>query len=387
MDIIHCDLDAFYASVEQRDNPQLRGKPVIVGALPGQRGVVSTCSYEAREYGIHSAMPINQAYRLCPQAIFLPPRMEHYQKVSRQVFSIFEDFTPIWEALSIDEAFLDVSGCHRLFGSSRHIASLIRSRVLDETGLTISVGIGPNKFLAKLATNMAKPDGMMEFTSTMISTVLPGLPVTCLWGIGEKTAGRLRQLGIDTVGSLFFIPRSKLTDVFGSNTDFYLDLARGIDRRPVVSGTNIKSISNETTFGNDLADPSLIRSAIMELSHKVGLRLRREGLKARTIMLKLRTSDFKTLHRRQTMDSPTETDLEIFTTAYNMYDHSGLKKVPLRLVGVGLSGLTCEGLEQPALFNNTDGKIDHLLDNLQLRFEGAVITRAVRLKSPETDKP
>ena len=210
MDILHCDLDAFFASVEQRDNPELRGKPVIVGGQPGGRGVVSTCSYQAREFGVHSAMPISQAVRLCPQAVFLSPDLKKYSRVSAQVFSILSRFTPLVEPLSIDEAFLDVSGCHTLFGASRTIAEKIKAAVLAEAGLTISIGIAGNKYLAKLATNLCKPNGIMELNRQDADRLLPRLSVSHLWGVGARTAEQLTRAGISTIGDLLKTPYPEL---------------------------------------------------------------------------------------------------------------------------------------------------------------------------------
>ncbi|MGB4302466.1 MAG: DNA polymerase IV, partial [Syntrophomonadaceae bacterium] len=295
MHILHCDLDAFFASVEQRDHPELKGKPVVIGAPPNSRGVVSTCSYEARQYGIRSAMPSSQAYRLCPQAVFLPPDMKRYQEESRKVFNILAEYTPVIEALSIDEAFLDLSGSHSIWGSSMAIGHHIRHRVKSELGLNISVGISTNKFLAKLATNLCKPDGIMEFTDQMVVDLLPTLSVDNLWGIGSVSAQRLNHSGIYTVQDLLDAPEQLITSLLGSNTGFILGLAKGIDNRPVTPYEETKSIGNEITFPKNVSDSLAIEQVLLRLSEKVAYRLRRAQLKSHTITVKLRTPDFHTL--------------------------------------------------------------------------------------------
>ncbi len=331
MDILHCDLDAFYASVEQHEHPALIGKPVIVGGQPGSRGVVSTCSYEAREYGVRSAMPANQAYRLCPQAVFLPPDISKYIQASQQVFAILHRYSPLIEPLSIDEAFLDVSGCHRLFGSSVQIAKKIKKDILEETGLLISVGIAANKFLAKLATNLSKPNGLLEFGNEQIKEILPSLPVTSIWGIGIKTAQRLKQAGIYTISDLLSFPYGKLKLILGSNTDFYVQLCHGQDYRPVLSRSEQKSIGNEITFPQDLNDPKEIEQLLLELSCQVAYRIRHSSLIAHTVMIKMRTPDFKTFTRSQTLQQGVDADLTIYDIALNLYHKSGLAGKYLRL--------------------------------------------------------
>ncbi len=368
MDILHCDLDAFYASVEQRDQPALRGKPVIVGGRPGSRGVVSTCSYEARKYGIYSAMPANQAYRLCPQAIFLPPDIPKYIKASQQVFAILHRYSPVIEPLSIDEAFLDVSGCHSLFGSSTQIAQLIKQDVWEETGLLISVGIAANKFLAKLATNLGKPNGLLELGEEQVREILPLLPVNEIWGIGSKTAQRLKQAGIATASDLLLYPRFKLEAILGSNTDFYIQLCRGQDSRPVLSRSEQKSIGNEITFPQDLDDQKEIEHLLLELSCQVAYRVRHASLIAHTVTIKMRTPDFQTLTRSQTLQQGVDADLTIYKIALNLYHKSGLAGECLRLLGLNCSKLNDRTIEQPALFVDENDTLDQIIDDMKSKF-------------------
>ena len=291
MHILHCDLDAFFASVEQRDHPELKGKPVVIGAPPNSRGVVSTCSYEARQYGIRSAMPSSQAYRLCPQAVFLPPDMKRYQEESRKVFNILAEYTPVIEALSIDEAFLDLSGSHSIWGSSMAIGHHIRHRVKSELGLNISVGISTNKFLAKLATNLCKPDGIMEFTDQMVVDLLPTLSVDNLWGIGSVSAQRLNHSGIYTVQDLLDAPEQLITSLLGA-TQVYFGLSQGIDNRPVTPLKKPSLLAMRLLFQN--VSDSLASSRYAEVIRE-WLTAPQGSTQSHTITVKLRTPDFHTL--------------------------------------------------------------------------------------------
>ncbi len=382
MDILHCDLDAFYASVEQRDHPELRGKPVIVGGLPNSRGVVATCSYEAREHGVHSAMPSAQAFRLCPQAVFIPPDLNKYCAASQQVFSIFKEYTPLIEPLSIDEAFLDVSGCHRLFGTSREIALRIKQEVLEQANLIISIGISANKFLAKLATNLSKPDGMMEFGPEAVKGILPGLPVRELWGIGEKTALRLNRAGIYTIGDLTDTPAGRLKPILGSNTDFYINIASGMDTRAVSPRPAAKSIGNETTFPEDLSRPEELEPILLKLSSKVGFRLRQSSLRASSIQLKMKTAEFKTYTRSTRLPEPAQADLLIYHTALELYHRSGMAGQKLRLIGVSCSHFAPDELEQGSLFgeNEADNRLDQIMDALNTKYGKGAVIRASLLR-------
>lgn len=382
MHILHCDLDAFFASVEQRNHPELQGKPVIIGAPPNSRGVVSTCSYEARVFGVRSAMPSSQAYRLCPQAVFLPPDMKRYREASQQVFAILAEYTPVLEALSIDEAFLDLSGSHMRFGSSMEIGTQIRCRVKSELGLNISVGIGANKFLAKLATNLCKPDGIMEFTEDMVINQLPKLPVEHLWGIGAVSTRRLNRSGIYTVQDLLDAPRQLLQALLGSSTDAVLDLARGIDNRPVTPYEEVKSIGNEITFPQDISDGQVIEQVLLELAEKVAHRLRMAQRKCQTITVKMRTPDFQTFSRSITSPTAVDDQRSLFDTAWRLYRQSGLEGKPLRLIGLTASRLHDEKYEQPSLFDNPSKEIDSIIDRLNQKYTQGTIKRAVLMNPP-----
>ena len=384
MDILHCDLDAFFASVEQRDHPELRGKPVIVGAPPNSRGVVSTCSYEARAFGVRSAMPSSQAYRLCPEAVFLSEDMKRYREASNQVFAILAEYTPVIEALSIDEAFLDLSGSHGIFGSSMEIGTQIRRRVKTELGLNISVGIGANKFLAKLATNLCKPDGIMEFTEDMVKNLLPTLTVDHLWGIGTVSTRRLNRSGIYTIQDLLEAPRQLLETLLGSSTDFCLDLARGIDYRPVTPYEEVKSIGNEITFPEDINEKQVIEQVLLELAEKVAHRLRMAQRKCQTITIKMRTPDFQTFSRSITSPTAVDDQRTLFDTAWMLYQQSGLEGKPLRLIGLTASRFQDREYEQPSLFEefSKDKGIDSLIDGLNQKYAPGAVKRAVLMHSP-----
>ncbi len=376
MNILHCDLDAFYASVEQRDHPALLGKPVIVGGLPGTRGVVATCSYEAREYGICSAMPARQAYLLCPDAVFIVPDIKKYLAVSHHVFSILDKYSPLIEPISIDEAFLDVSGCHSLFGSSQEIAQMIKKDVLQEAGLNISVGIAANKFLAKLATDLSKPNGLMVLGDKQVEEILPLLPVDKVWGIGSKTSSRLNKTGIYTIGDLLQFPYQQLQKILGSNTEFYIKLCRGVDSRPVLSISERKSIGNEITFDHDLGQGDEIEQVFLELSCSVAYRLRQANLMAHTISIKLRTPDFKTFSRSHTLPQGINSDLLIYETAFSLYKNSGLAGKRLRLIGLSCSKMLNTDIEQPSLFTDENDALTGIIDDLNEKFGSTVIKRA-----------
>ena len=279
--IIHVDMDAFYASVEQRDNPELRGKPVVVGGKPKSRGVVATCSYEARKYGIRSAMPLSEAYRRCPHAVFLPVDFAKYRRVSQQLHKIFQDYTPLVEPLSLDEAFLDVTASLRLFGSAENIARELKKRIKDELNLTASIGLAPNKFLAKIASDIQKPDGFVVIDEDQIEAFLDPLPVERIWGVGPKTAEQLHELNVRTVRDLKKIDKPTLNRLFGQLGNQLYYLARGIDDRPVEPEREAKSIGREITFQQDLTDPEVLKTYLLDLSLDVGRRLRKAGLKAR----------------------------------------------------------------------------------------------------------
>ncbi|MFC8850749.1 MULTISPECIES: DNA polymerase IV [unclassified Micromonospora] len=340
--ILHVDMDAFYASVEVRRRPELRGRPVVVGGV-GPRGVVSAASYEARRYGVRSAMPIMRARSLCPHAVYLPPDFAQYTAASRAVMQIFRDVTPLVEPLSLDEAFLDVAGARRLFGPPAEIARGIRARVADEQGLTCSVGVAPSKFVAKLGSTRAKPDGLLVVPADRVLDFLRPLPVDALWGVGERSAETLRRLGLATIGDLAEAPRGMLRKALGEAAATHLhELAWGRDPRRVTPEQVEKSIGAEVTFDADVADPLEIRRALLALAEKVGARLRRAGQVGRTVSIKVRTADFRTVSRSRTLDVATDTAREMFDTAWALYTvlDPGER---IRLVGVRVEGLAPAG--------------------------------------------
>jgi DNA polymerase-4 len=340
--ILHVDMDAFFASVEVRHRPELRGRPVVVGGV-GPRGVVSSASYEARRYGVRSAMPTMRARALCPHAVYLPPDFPQYTAASRAVMQIFRDVTPLVEPLSLDEAFLDVAGARRLFGSPTEIARRIRARVAEEQGLTCSVGVAPSKFLAKLGSTRAKPDGLLVVPADRVLAFLHPLPVSALWGVGERSAETLRRLGLTTVADLAEAPFGMLRKAVGEAAATHLhELAWGRDPRGVSPEHVEKSIGAEVTFDADVADPLEIRRTLLALAEKVGVRLRRAGQVGRTVALKVRLADFRTVNRSRTLAVPTDTAREMFETAWALYTvlDPGER---VRLVGVRMEGLAAAG--------------------------------------------
>ncbi|WP_088975268.1 DNA polymerase IV [Micromonospora coxensis] len=336
--ILHVDMDAFFASVEVRHRPELRGRPVVVGGT-GPRGVVSSASYEARRYGVRSAMPTMRARALCPHAVYLPPDSGRYSAASRAVMRIFRDVTPLVEPLSLDEAFLDVAGARRLFGPPAEIARLIRRRVAEEQGLTCSVGVAPSKFVAKLGSTRAKPDGLLVVPADRVLEFLHPLPVSALWGVGERSAETLRRLGLSTIGDLAEAPYGMLRRALGEASATHLhELAWGRDPRAVSPEHVEKSIGAEVTFDADVDDPLEIRRALLALSEKVGARLRRAGQVGRTVSIKVRLADFRTVNRSRTLGGPTDVAREVFDTAWALYTALDPGE-RIRLVGVRVEGL------------------------------------------------
>jgi len=339
--ILHIDMDAFYASVEIRDRPEIVRQPVIVGHTGG-RGVVLSANYVARGFGVRSAMPVTRAQRLCPHAVFVTPRHGLYGAVSREVMAIFRSVTPEVEPLSLDEAFLDISGAVRRLGAPAAIGGLIRRQVRDELGITCSVGIASTKFVAKLASVHCKPDGMLVIQADRVLEFLHPLPVSALWGVGARTAKVLARLGLRTVADLANAPVSTLERQLGPATAAHLSaLAWGRDERKVVTGTHDKSIGAEETFGTDIGDPELIRRELLRLAGRTARGLRSSGYVARTISVKLRRADFSTITRARTLSEPTDVAQKIYATACELYAASGVADgVLLRLVGVRASGLS-----------------------------------------------
>jgi DNA polymerase IV len=376
--IIHVDMDAFYASVEQRDNPEIRGKPVVVGGSPQSRGVASTCSYEARKYGIRSAMPLAEAYRRCPHAIFVPVNGRKYREVSLQINKIFHDYTPIVEPLSLDEAFLDVTGSTRLFGSAENIAKEIKARIQKELELTASVGLACNKFLAKIASDLKKPNGLVVVAPDKIQQFLDPLPVERIWGVGVKTAERLHGLNIRCVRELRQLEVEYLERLFGIGGNQLYHLARGIDERPVEIERGVKSIGREITFSEDIRDREALATFLLELTVDVGRKLRKEALKAKTINLKLRFKDFSTITRARTLDSLTNLDEDIFASSSELLQEVVLKD-SVRLIGVSVSNLSDQEDSQLSLFAEPKQEKENLtkaVDQLKERFGEKSIIRA-----------
>lgn len=338
--ILHVDMDAFYASVELRDRPELAGQPVIVGAT-SSRGVVLSATYEARAFGVHSAMPVTRARRLCPQAIFIPPRHGSYAAVSREVMEVFRSVTPEVEPLALDEAFLDVSGAVRRLGRPAEIGELIRATIAEQQGITCSVGVASCKFVAKLASARCKPDGLLVVPADGVLDFLHPLPVAALWGVGEQTGQVLARLGLRTVGDIARIPVATLQRELGQAAGAHLAaLAWGRDERPVVSRVPEKSIGAEETFPSDVDDPEVIRRELLRLSGRTARGLRAADALARTVVIKLRLANFTTITRSRTLPEPTDVAQIIYTTACALYSASGLdSRARLRLVGVRANGL------------------------------------------------
>jgi DNA polymerase-4 len=336
--IIHLDMDAFYPAVEILDNPELRGKPVIVGGL-SDRGVVSSASYEARKFGVHSAQPMVTARRLCPNGVFLPVRMERYREISAQVFRTFHHFTPLVEPLSIDEAFLDVTGSIRLFGEPTVIARKIKASIYEETGLTASAGVAPSKFVAKIASDMDKPDGLTVVGPSEVRTFLNPLPIEKMWGAGKVTRETLERLGVRTFRDLSRISVSVLAQRFGKQGIKMHQLCRGLDHREVEPDREIKSVGHEETFASDIKDVEEARREILALSTRVARRLRRKGIEGKTITLKVKYNDFVQVTRAATLKHATDDALEIYSSASRLLLNTEAGRRPIRLLGVSLSQL------------------------------------------------
>ncbi len=342
--ILHCDMDAFYAAIEQRDRPELRGRPVIVGHA-GKRGVVSTASYEARKFGVHSAMPSSVAKRLCPAGIWVAPRMEVYAGVSRQVFEVFESMTPLVEGLSLDEAFLDVTASELLLGGGEAIARRIQERVFAETGLGVSVGVAACKFVAKVASDLRKPRGIVVVPPGGEPEFLAPLPVARLWGAGKVSQRTFAALGLRTIGDVQRLDRAALVRAFGeAGGAHYFALCRGDDARDVEPDRDAKSIGRETTFGDDVVDDVRLDSILLQLCESVGSRLRRAGLRGSVVRLKLRFPPFETVSRQRALERPTHDDLVIYRVAAALLGAARAPGTPVRLVGVTVGDL----LEGPA---------------------------------------
>ncbi|MQY02333.1 DNA polymerase IV [Actinomadura macrotermitis] len=382
--VLHVDMDAFFVSVELLEHPGLRGRPVVVGGA-GPRGVVAAASYEARTYGVHSAMPMSRARRLCPHAVVLPGRHERYREVSAAVFEIFRSVTPLVEPLSLDEAFLDVAGALRRLGRPAAIAAQIRAQVREQQGITCSVGVAATKFIAKMASTRCKPDGLLVIPADGVLDFLHPLPVATLWGVGERTEQTLARLGLRTVGQLARTPLETLQRELGTALGAHLhELAWGRDPRRVVAESVDKSIGAEETFDTDVADPEAIRRELLRLAERVGARLRASGNAGRTISVKLRRADFTTITRARTLREPTDLARVIYVTACELYEGSGLERVRLRLVGVRVENLEPAGQapRQLALDEPESGwrEAERAVDRVAHRFGPGMIRPAALVR-------
>ena len=408
--IMHVDMDAFFASVEQLDHPEYKGHPVIVGGL-SSRGVVATASYEARKFGVHSAMPISRAKKLCPHGIYVYPNMARYKEISHIIHKVMEEFTPIIEPLSLDEAFLDVTGITHKFTGPKALGRAIKDRVFEETGLIISAGLAPNKFLAKLASDLDKPDGLVVIPYGKECESLANLPIKRIWGVGPSTERRLKDGGFALIKDVQALSDEKpLVPYVGNQARRIWELARGIDERPVEPDRQIQSVGNEETYESDVEDPAVIDLELHYFANRVAKRLRKYGLMGHTVSIKVRYNDFKTVSRQKRLDSSTDQERVIYDTSVLLwnklmrdalsvkqeeqevmgatprpkFDNSILEVPvkPIRLLGVTVSGLSTEGIVQDDLFSieadEKDEKLSIVLDSLASKFgEGAIMSGAL----------
>jgi DNA polymerase-4 len=387
--IVHVDMDAFYASVECLDDRSLTGQPVVVGGL-GSRGVVATASYAARKFGVHSAMPMGRARRLCPSAHYIKPRMQRYREKSAEVFTIFRDFTPLVEGLSLDEAFLDVSASLKLFGSPENIGREIKQRIRQDTGLTASVGLAHNKFLAKLASDIRKPDGLVLVDPEQVHAFLDPMPISRLWGIGKRTAPKLKALGILTIGQLRRTDLSVLRPVLGNRSGHYQRLANGIDDREVEPVRPDKSISHEVTFDTDLAERPELLAELQRQAESVSRRLRAQRLMASTVVVKIRDPGFHTVTRSRSLRAGSNSTQTLYRMARALFEkwHESHKTTAIRLLGMGVTGLEDAGSGDhdtgDRLDSNSDQQIDRVFDSINQRYGDAKIVhgQTLRRKKP-----
>ena len=407
---MHVDMDAFFASVEQLDHPEYKGHPVIVGGL-SSRGVVATASYEARKFGVHSAMPISRAKKLCPHGIYVYPNMARYKEISQIIHKVMKEFTPIIEPLSLDEAFLDVTGITHKFTGPKALGRAIKDRVYQETGLIISAGLAPNKFLAKLASDLDKPDGLVVIPYGKEYESLANLPIKRIWGVGPSTERRLKDGGFSFIKDIQALPdETALVPYVGNQARRVWELARGIDERPVETDRQIQSVGNEETYESDVEDPAVIDLELHYFANRVAKRLRKYGLMGHTVSIKVRYKDFKTVSRQKRLDSSTDQERVIYDTSVLLwnklmrdalsvkqeeqevmgatprpkFDNSILEVPvkPIRLLGVTVSGLSAEGIVQDDLFSigadEKDEKLSTVLDSLSSKFgEGAIMSGAL----------
>lgn len=396
---MHVDMDAFFASVEQLDHPEYKGHPVIVGGL-SSRGVVATASYEARKFGVHSAMPISRAKKLCPQGIFVYPNMARYKEISHVIHNVMEEFTPLIEPLSLDEAFLDVTGITHKFTGPKALGRAIKDRVFAETGLIISAGLAPNKFLAKLASDLDKPDGLVVIPYGKECESLANLPIKRIWGVGPSTERRLKHGGFLLIKDIqALLDEKPLVPYVGNQARRIWELARGIDERPVEPDRQIQSVGNEETYESDVEDPTVIDLELHYFANRVAKRLRKYGLMGHTVSIKVRYNDFKTVSRQKRLDSATDQERIIYDTSVLLWNklmrertgipfvqaHTSILDVPvkpIRLLGVTVSGLSTEGIVQEDLFSSEvdekEEKLSTVLDSLASKFgENAIMSGAL----------
>ncbi len=388
--ILHVDMDAFYAAVEERENPALRGKPVVVGSEPKEgrgRGVVATANYAARRYGIGSAMPISEAWRRCPKAVYLRPRMRLYAEVAQRVREIFERFTDLIEPISIDEAFLDVTASRRLYGDGPAIAARIKRAIREEERLTASIGCARSKFIAKIASDLDKPDGLVVVKGGREAQFLAPLPIGRLWGAGPKALERFRRLGCATIGEVASLDPDVLVRAFGDSMgERFSRLSRGIDDRPVVPDHVRKSLGKETTFGEDVADRKVVERALLGLTEQVAASLRRKHLAGATVTVKLRWEGFETITRRRTLKEPVNTVEKIWPVAQELLRAGDRPRLRVRLVGVTLSSLDRAASGQADLFvpdTGVDTRVAEAVDALTEKFGSGTVTRAALLEEAE----
>lgn len=376
--IIHVDLDAFFASVEELLEPSLRGRPLVVGGRPDARGVVSSASYAARAHGVRSAMPVAQALRLCPDAVLVAPRHDVYAEHSRRVMDILAGYTPLFEQLSIDEAFLDVTGCERLYGPADELARAIQSRVSEECGLPASLGVASSKLVAKIACDTGKPRGLVVVPQGGEEAFLAPLPIERLWGVGAVTGARLRRLGVETIGDLVAWPEGELVERFGEVGRRLHAACRGLDEDGVQPDRARRSISQERTFARDVDDPVVLRRALLTMSEEVAARLRGARAVAQTVRLKMRYADLSITTRQTTLPQPTDQGQVIAAEALALLERYWQRAHPLRLVGVGVSGLLDEGGYQLGLLERDDQRnvrLNEALDEIRSRFGRDAIRR------------
>ncbi|MDG1897226.1 MAG: DNA polymerase IV [Fuerstiella sp.] len=390
--ILHVDMDAFYASVEERDRPELQGQPVIVGGTPEGRGVVAAANYVVRKFGVHSAMATAEALRRCPNAVVLRPRMEYYVEISHQIREIFNRYTPLVEPLSLDEAFLDATGSVQLFGSVEAIGRGIKKDIRDELQLVASVGVAPNKFLAKLASDLEKPDGFTVIDSDAIQSTLAPLSVSRIWGVGKTTKQKFDGLGIRTIGDLRQLSLQQLQTSFGKSGKHFWQLARGIDEREVVPDREAKSVSHETTFAQDVRDGDVLRAWLMELTEQVAGRMRRNNVQGRTVNLKVRYGNFDTITRSKSLPQSTNTTSLLWSVVSELLN-SQLPDRPLivRLLGMGVSNLQRHSPVQQNLFaevnDERDTKLDEVADQIRGRFGTTSLRRGSTVQHGAEHKP